>query len=188
MWISDAALDPFADQDFIGAFGLGGSRTLFSDGQWSLAVTALAEAGSTKASVRGSSSELDLARLEGGPELRMHWIPRSYVFVRALPGVLSAHASLDDVTVGGTLEDNKVAFAGDLGAGLAFTFGGKSSGEGHGVRFWVAAEGGYGIGSIHDFSLTPKNAGAAPARFQAQHLDAPSLNGPLMRLTAAVSF
>jgi len=185
-WISDPKFDPFNQQDVLAGGGIGGGLVLYADRQLSVAAVGLFEGVSSRADARGEAAELGLVRGALGPELRYHWIPRSYVFLRALPALLRVDASLQESTSGSKLEDGYFSFAADLGAGLAFAFAGADSGQGHDPHFWVVAEGGYGIAVLDDFDFSPEE-GAGPARFQPVHLDAPSLNAPLMRLSVAIT-
>lgn len=186
-WVSDPNLDPFADNDFLPAVGAGGGRALYSQGQLSLAALAFVEASGTEAQVRGETSNLDTVRFAIGPELRYHFIPRSYVFARAFPELMRAETSLEDPTTAATLEDQQFAFALDLGAGIAFNAAGQPDGEGHQPRLWIVAEGGYGLSFLRDLELEPAKGDPAPARVEPLRWDAPSLNAPLMRLSVAMT-
>jgi hypothetical protein len=186
-WVSDRNLDPFSDEDFLPAAGVGGGRVLFSEGQLSLAASAYLEVGGTDSTVRGEASELSLARVAAVPELRYHFIPRSYAFVRAAPALLHAEATLDDAITASTLEDQQFAFAMDVGAGAAINIVGQASGEGHRPRLWVVLEGGYGFAFLRDLELNPKEGDPAPARVEPLRWEAPSLNAPIMRLSLALT-
>lgn len=186
-WVSDRNLDPFSDKDFLPAAGVGGGRVLFSEGQLSLATSLYLEVGGTDSTVRGEASELSLARVAAVPELRYHFIPRSYAFVRAAPALLHAEATLADAVTASTLEDRQFAFAMDLGAGVAANVVGEASGEGHRPRLWVILEGGYGLAFLRDLELTPAEGDPAPARVEPLRWEAPSLNAPLMRLSLALT-
>jgi hypothetical protein len=186
-WVSDPNLDPFADNDFLPALGAGGGRVLYSQGQWSLAALAFVEASGTEAQVRGATSNLDTVRFAVGPELRYHFIPRSYLFARAFPELIRAETSLEDPVSGSTLADDQFAFAADLGAGIAFNPAGQADGEGHQPRLWIVVEGGYGLAFLRDLSLEPEEGEPAPARVEPLRWDAPSLNAPLLRISAALT-
>ncbi|HEX2879573.1 MAG TPA: hypothetical protein VHO25_08545, partial [Polyangiaceae bacterium] len=136
-WVSDPNLDPFADNDFLPALGAGGGRVLYSQGQLSFAALAFVEASGTEAQVRGATSNLDTVRFAVGPELRYHFIPRSYLFARVFPELIRAETTLEDPVSASTLEDHQFAFAADLGAGIAFNAAGRADGEGHQPRLWI---------------------------------------------------
>jgi hypothetical protein len=186
-WVSDPNLDPFAADDFLPAIGAGGGRVLYGQGQLSLAALAFVEASGTEAQARGATSNLDTVRLGLGPEVRYHFIPRSYLFVRAFPELMRAETSLEDPNTASTLEDHQWAFAADLGAGIAFNAAGQPDGEEHQPRLWVILEGGYGLTFLRDLKLTPQQGEPAPARVAPLVWDAPSLNAPLMRISAAMT-
>jgi hypothetical protein len=185
--VSDSHLDPFDDDDFVSGLGAGAGLVVYADGQLSLAVSAMVEVGGTDAAIRGSATELGLLRLQGGPELRYHFIPRSYAFVRAFAGALRAETTLEDPATGTTLQDHQFAFSGDLSAGVAYNIAGQDSGESTRPRFWLALEGGYGLASLRDLKLQPQAGDPVPARFDPVHLPAPSLSAPFTRLTLALT-
>jgi hypothetical protein len=148
---------------------------------------AFVEASGTEAQVRGATSNFDTVRFAVGPELRYHFIPRSYLFARVFPELIRAEATLEDPVSASTLEDHQFAFAADLGAGIAFNAAGRADGEGHQPRLWIVLEGGYGLAFLRDLKLEPQQDEPAPARIEPLHWDAPSLNAPLMRISAALT-
>jgi hypothetical protein len=189
MLVKDSGFDPFADSDGFAQFSAQLERTLFMQGNLSLAAMFGWDYGLRSSDVRGSATQLEVHRLALGPELRYHVIPRLFGFVRVAPALLDEHASLDDSLAGGSRISNNWVFGADATVGGAFELFGKRNGASHKPRFWVVAEGGYSWAAPGDLAFDDTaNPDAAPVRMAGVSLGALSLSGPMFRVGAAVSF
>lgn len=188
MLVKSAGFDPFATSDGFAQFSVLAERTLFTQGNLSLSGAFGWDYGARSSDVRGSPSELQVHRLSLGPELRYHFLPRLYAFVRVSPSVIDEAASLSDVLAGGNRLSEHWVFGADATLGGAFEVFGKRNGASHKPRFWVMAEGGYSWAAPADLAFDESaNPGAAPVRMAGVNLGTLSLSGPMIRVGAAVT-
>ncbi len=187
-FVNDSGLDPFAYDDALVQFSLGGGRTVFSSGSVSVALGLAYEVGSKTADARGDTTSLLVHRALFAPELRNHLWARMYVFVQPAVGLLRTRASLDDTASGATLESKKWAGAFDLTAGAAYQIAGAPSGEGASPRLWFSAEGGYGWGRKVHLEMSPDDDSVGPERIAPRDLGDLTLRGPTFSLRATLSY
>lgn len=186
-FVGDSGYDPFAEGDGLVQFSLGGGRTVFSDGPFSLAAVALGDFGGGSESLRNEETDLSVLRLTLGPEARYHFFERLYVYGRVAPGALRSEASLRDSATGTRLSDAAWVAAVDGAVGIAFQVAGKRSPTTHKPRFWIAAEGGYGWAMDRDVELDSSSE-AGPVRIAPLELETLALRGPMFRVVATATF
>ncbi len=187
-FVGNAGYDPFADKDFMGQGSLGFGRTVFTQGDVSIAGMLYYDGSTETGSARGEATRLALHRVTLGPEVRLHLLPELYVYARPSAGPLRAAARLEEGSTGTTLFANNWLIAVDGFAGAAFELLDASKGSGE-LRFWVAAEGGYGWSSALDLDFAAEeDDGAAPQRVANVNLGSFAARGPAFRAMVGVSF
>lgn len=188
-FVRHPGLDAFADDDALVQFALGGGRTLVVRDRFSLAVVGLWEYGARSADVRGDQTSLDVHRLSLGPEIRVHFVPWLYGFVRALPAAVHTRASLQEAASGTTLFDRDWTFGFDATGGAAFQLYGKASGASKKPRLWAFAEGGYGWAMSTSVVLRPEAGDeVAPHRMTGVDLGTLAIRGGFFRISLALTF
>jgi hypothetical protein len=159
----DNALQPFVENEVLGAFFVRGGGVVWTSGPLALAVNAELNTTTVNSNVRSESSRLNLTGLNLGVEARHHFHHRFYASLRLAPVAEYAVMSLGDEYgyeyESSRLSDNNWAFGADASAGLAFRFAGSSDGRKRLPRGWLLLEGGGHLMSKHDVSLTPDGDG-----------------------------
>ena len=187
-FVGNAGYDPFADKDFMGQGSLGFGRTVYTQGDVSIAGMLYYDGSTETGSARGEATRLALHRFTLGPEVRLHLLPELYVYARGSAGPLRAAARLEEGSTGTTLFANNWLIAVDGFAGAAFEILDASKGSGE-LRIWIAAEGGYGWSSALDLDFTAEeDDGAAPQRVSSVNLGSFAARGPAFRGMVGVSF
>lgn len=186
-FVTSTGYDPFATDNALVQFSVGGSRSLFSHGHLSFAVGATFDAGTSTASARGAPTTLETYRVLAAPEARWILIPQLYLFARPAVGAVRTAVSLDEGTSGVTLHSRAWRVAVDLDAGAAFAFADLRGKAGQ-LRFWVIADGGYAWTQAQQLSMAPDADSGAPVRTASLDLGTLRLGGPYFRGAVAATF
>lgn len=186
--IADQGYDPFATNDVFTQVTIGFSRTVLVIGELSLAADLHWDYGERSGEARGAATELEVHRLALGPELRYHVLPVLYGFSRISPALLRNSASLQDEATDSPLHARGWAFGLDATLGVAAQLYGARSGASNVPRIWGSVEAGYGFGAPTDLSFTADDHVEVPMRSAPVELGELSMSGPLLRVSAAVSF
>lgn len=187
-FVDDGGYNLFSERDFAGQGSVWGARTVYHSGDVSIAGALAFAASAHDSTIRGERTSLALYRLTLGPEVRLHFAPELYVYARPSAGVLRSVATLDESTTGSSLHSNGWLVAIDAFAGVAADVL-DLSGERGELRFWVAAEGGYGWTSATDLRFLPdEDDASAPNRVAALDLGSLAQRGPGFRLAIGASF
>lgn len=187
-FVTNPGFDPFAEDNRLIQFSIGGGRTLYSQGLLSLAATAFYDGGSRQASARGEPTQLDVHRLSLGPELRAHLLPMLYAFARPSPAVVRTIARMDETATNTALYSRSWTFGFDAVGGVAFRAVSFGRGD-KAVRLWLVGEGGYGWASSSDLRLAPDDDDStAPERVAPVDLGTLAVRGPLFRILVATTF
>ncbi|MCA9632915.1 MAG: hypothetical protein KC766_34925 [Myxococcales bacterium] len=188
--VSDAGYDPYAEDNVLTQGSVGLSRTLFAEGEWSMAAAAGFDFGGVSATVRGEHSELDLYRFGLAPEARFHLLPRLYFLGRLGPTLSRDRVKVYDSAAATDLSSAGWTFGFDSALGAAYEVIGKTSGANHGTRGWVQLEFGYGWSASRDITLEPRgdDADAAPERVNGVSMPALAIRGPAVKVAVAASF
>lgn len=173
-FIADAGLDPFSTTDAFAQVAISGGRTVFTDGDLSLAVVAGWDYGVRSATARGLATDIGVHRLSLGAEGRYHLFRRFYGYVRLAPGALHTWATVNE------LETTAWAFSADASLGAAFELFGAKSGETNKPRGWLSLSGGYGFATDADLTLSPAEGQNHPARTASVELEPLSMSGPFV--------
>jgi hypothetical protein len=188
MFVTSPGYDPFSEDNRLIEFSIGGGRTVYSQGAFSIAAVAFYDGSVRQSVVRGEATELESHRLSLGPEVRGHVLPLLYAFARPSPAVLRTIARLDETTTQTTLHARSWTFGFDAVAGLAFRALSFGRGE-TATRLWVIGEGGYGWAAANDLSLAvDEDDSASPQRTAPVDLGALALRGPMFRVLVAATF
>lgn len=188
-FVTDPGFDPYASDNALTQFSIGGGRTLFARGPFSIAAIGFWDYGIRRSTARGEPTQLEVHRLSAGPELRYHLLPVLYGFVRPSPAALRTIAKVEDTVAGTSYYSRSWLFGWDVTAGAAFEVFGRRSGESRQPRFWLVGEGGYGWAASTEVRPVP-DAGdsAAPQRVAALDLPALALRGAMFRISAMATF
>lgn len=188
-YITSAGFDPYADNNALTQFTIGGGRTLIARDRFSLALIGYWDYGARQSSARGDPTELQVHRFAVGPEIRYHFLPELYAFARTAPALLYTTAQLQDSTSEVTLYSRSWVAGFDATGGAAYQLWGPARPNSHDPRFWLVAEGGYGWASATDINLSPDSGdAAAPQRVAALGLPTLVLRGAMFRLAAMATF
>ncbi len=186
-FIKGAGFDPFSEDDAFHQFSTSASIAPWAKGRLSLAAVVGYEDGDTSARARSDRASLSIHRFVLAPEARYHVLR-----VLALTARLGPTLTREQATLSGALDSELSKTAWRLGfdatAGAALELWGYASGASHKPRLWLTAEGGYGYTASNRLTLEPADSGAAPQRLVPVELGELSLGGPLLRITAALSF
>lgn len=186
--VEHAGLDPFAANDAVTQVTTGAAYTFLADHKLSLAGSLLYDYGGRSDSARSTPSSLSLHRFALGPEVRYHVLQVLAASLRVAPTLTRSHAELEDPTTG-ALGSTSWMFGVDATAGLAVELYGYASGDSRRPRLWLLAEGGYGWSAPSELALEPEDPGpATPNRLEPPNLGDLSVSGPLLRISAAISF
>lgn len=185
-FINSAAFDPFSENDVLNHFTSSASATVLTRGKLSLAGVVGFDYGATSARARSDSASLGVTRFVLAPEARFHVLRVVALTARIGPTLSRQSATL----TGADAELSKTAwrFGADATVGAAVELFGYASGASHKPRLWVTGEGGYCWTASNQLKLEPTRSNAAPLRSVPVELGDLSLSGPLLRITAALSF
>jgi hypothetical protein len=181
-FIGNEGLDPFSTTDALSQVAIQGGRTLFTDGDVSLALLLEWNYGARTATARGLATDLEVHRISLGAEGRYHLLRRLYGYARLAPGVLHQYAKVAE------LDTARVAFSADASAGAAVEVFGPKAGMTNRARCWLSFGGGYGFGSETKLTLSPSDGSSTPERTAALSLEPLSLGGPFVVATVSVTY
>jgi hypothetical protein len=181
-FIGNEGLDPFSTTDALSQVAIHGGRTLFTEGDISLALLIEWNYGARSATARGLDADLEVHRVSLGAEGRYHLLRRLYGYARLAPGVLHQYAKVSD------LDASEVAFSADASVGAAVEVFGPKAGMTNRARCWLSLGGGYGFGSETDLTLSPSEGSNTPERTAALSLEPLSLSGPFVGGTVSVTY
>jgi len=182
----DNSLQPFVENEVLGAFSVRGGGVVWTTGSLALAVNAEFDTTTVNSNVRYESSRLNLTGLNLGVEARHHFHHRLYVSLRLAPVAEYAVMRIGDEHDSAHLKDNNWAFGADARGGIAFRFAGSSDGRKRLPRAWVLLEAGGQLMSKHDVSLLPEDDG--PQRPEPVELDSFTSSGALFALSVMASY
>ena len=181
-FIADAGLDPFSTTDAFSQVAIHGGRTLFTEGDLSLAMVLEWDYGARSASARGLDTDIGVHRVTLGAEGRYHLLRRLYGYVRLAPGALHTWATMSH------LETTAWAFAADASLGAAFEVFGARAGKTNKPRGWVTLNGGYGFATDTELTLSPAEGKNNPERTASVELDPLSMSGPFVGGAVSLSY
>jgi len=185
--VKGAGYDPFSSNDVLHHFSSSASLAFWTRDQLSLAGVVGFDYGAASARARSSEASLDVRRFLLAPEARYHVLR-----IVALTARIGPTLTREETTLSGGLDSelSKTAwrFGFDATAGAAVELWGYESGASHKPRLWGTAEVGYGYTAPNPLRLKPRDAGSAPQRAVPVDLGDLTLGGPLVRITAALSF
>jgi hypothetical protein len=185
-FVTDRAFDPFASDNALTSISLGFSRTLLHEGSFSFAPGVVWDYGSRSAAARGQPTSLSANRLGLALEGRYHFAPWVYGLVRITPAALHQRAKVEDGP-NPAYAASAWSFAVDASAGAAFLLGPHGDSPAL-VRWWAAAEGGYGYATSASLRMRPELADDDPRRIGDLDLGKLALGGAFFRVYGAVTF
>jgi hypothetical protein len=187
-FVTDPGFDPFASDNVLTSFSIGVSRTVFDYEAFSLAPGFFWEYGARSATARGQPTSLGSHRLALGLEGRYHFAPWVYGLVRLTPSAIQQSAELTDQLAIAPFVASAWTFGLDASAGAAFLLGPHTDASASPVRWWLAAEGGYGYASSASLLMHPDLASDDPRRTGDLDLGRLALGGGFFRIYGSVTF
>jgi hypothetical protein len=187
-FVTDRGFDPFATDNVLTTFSLGASRTVFDYDAFSLAPGIFWDYGARSATARGNAASLASHRLALALEGRYHFMPWMYGLVRVTPGAISQSARLQDPLAPAPYVASSWSFALDASAGVAFLLGPQAAAASSPVRWWLAAEGGYGYAGSAPLLMRPDLASDDPRRTGDLDLGRLALGGGFFRVYGSITF
>lgn len=188
-YLADPHFDPYASDNTLPQWTLGAGRTLLAQDRLSLAVGLTWDVGARSSDARGSDALIAVNRLTAPIEGRYHLDRWLYVFARLAPGVVNAHASVDDPSATSKLETSAWSFAADASAGTAFLIGSRKHPHKHVPRVWIVPEVGYMWAAQHSMLLEPSDRPDDDERpLAATDMGALALRGFFFRVGLQMSF
>ncbi len=188
MYITNPGYDPVSTDNSLLQFSLGASRTLWDQGQLSFAPGIVWDYGESSATARGQNTNLQAHRLALTLEGRYHFLPWMYGLVRVAPGAVHQRVQLDDASAIAPYVARKWSFAFDSAAGVAFLLAPQAEIAASPVRWWLAAEGGYGYAGSGSLVMSQDLGADDPHRTGPVDLGSLALRGGFFRLYAAVTY
>jgi hypothetical protein len=185
-FVTHPGFDPFATDNALTSFSLGVSRTVFNYDAFSLAPGVFWDYGGRSASARGAPSSLTSHRLAVALEGRYHFAPWAYALVRLTPSAIQQSAQLEDPLAAAPLVARAWTAGLDASAGAAFLLG--PHGDSAPVRWWLAAEGGYGYAGSTSLLMRPDLPSDDPRRTGDLDLGRLALSGGFFRIYGSVTF
>jgi hypothetical protein len=185
LMVRSAGLDAFSTSDAVGRFSLGGSVVVWRQDRLALAVGLGLDAGLSRATARGASTELSLTLLSASAEARYHVTPRLYAFGRLAPGIQYGEATLKDSSAPGNrdLLGSFTTVAVATSAGAAVCLNGPTGT----VGLWLVLDGGYLFAPSRHLLLRP-DLGDDVAQLAALDLGTIAARGIFGRLSFALSY
>jgi hypothetical protein len=187
-FVTDPGFDPFATDNMLASFSLGVSRTVFQYDAFSLAPGLFWDYGARSATARSQLTSLSSHRLGLALEGRYHFAPWIYGLVRVTPTAIQQSVRLSDPLAVAPFVANAWTFGLDASAGAAFLLGPHRSTSTSSLRWWLAAEGGYGYASSASLSMQPDVSSDDPRRTGNLDLGRLALGGPFFRVYGSVTF
>ena len=186
-FVTDPGFDPFSTADALTSFSVGASRTVFEQGAYSLAPGVFWDYGSSSATARGQQTSLSAHRLGLALEGRCHLAPWAYALLRVTPSAIHQRARLSDPFAAAPYVANDWTFGIDASAGAAFLLGPQSPSPAL-VRWWLAAEAGYGYAGSGSLSMHADLPSGDPRRTGDVNLGSVALGGSFVRVYGSVTF
>jgi hypothetical protein len=188
-FVPDPGFDPFSNNDFLPAFSMAVTRTVFAAGRLSFAAGVAWDNEGSTATIRGiDGGSLRMNRITVPLEGRLHFGPWGYAFARAAPGVAALETQVSDASAPATLSKTQWLFATDLSAGVAWLVWPRFERYRMTARYWLQADGGYGFVAQGRLNLGPDLPSGSTQRVDGVDLGTISMNGGFFRLAAAISF
>jgi hypothetical protein len=187
-FVTDPGFDAFALDNALTSFSVGVSRTILSQDTFSLAPGLFWDYGGRSASARGDATSLVTHRLGLGLEGRYHFAPWAYGLVRVTPGMIHQRAVLEDPLAAAPYVASAWTFAVDASAGAAFLIGPHRSTSVSPLRWWLAAEGGYGYAGTASLAMHPDVGSDDPRRTGSLDLGRLALGGGFFRIYGSMTF
>jgi len=187
-FVTDPGFDPFATDNVLTTFSLGFSRTLFDYDAFSFAPGFVWDYGTRSANARGQATNFAAHRLALALEGRYHFAPWVYGLVRVTPGTIHQRQELKDPLAAAPFVAKEWTFALDTSAGLAFLLGPHSPSSASPVRWWLAAEGGYGYANTASLMMRPDLGADDPRRTGDLDLGRLALSGAFVRIYGSVTY
>jgi hypothetical protein len=187
-FVTDPGFDPFATDNVLTTFTLGVSRTIFDYEAFSFAPGLFWDYGARSATARGDAASLSSHRLALALEGRYHFAPWAYGLVRLTPSAIQQSAVLKDPLAAANFVARAWNFGLDASAGAAFLLGPHADSSTSPVRWWLAAEGGYGYASSASLLMHPDLPPDDPRRTGDLNLGRLALAGGFFRLYGSVTF
>jgi hypothetical protein len=188
MYITHPGYDPVSTDNSLVQFSLGFSRTLWDHDQFSFAPGIVWDYGQSNAQARGLNTSLEAHRLALTLEGRYHFTPWMYGLVRVAPGASHQRVQLEDGSAIAPYVERKWTFAFDSAAGVAFLLAPQAELAASPVRWWLAAEGGYGYAGSGSLAMGPDVGADDPRRTGGVDLGTLALRGGFFRIYAAVTY
>ena len=186
-FVTDRGFDPFATDNALTTFSVGVSRTILQQDAFSLAPGIFWDYGERSATARGNPSRLATQRLGFALEGRYHFAPWAYGLVRVTPGAIHQSAEVKDPLAAAPFVARSWTFAVDASAGAAFLIGPHRSTSSP-LRWWLAAEGGYGYAGAASLMMQPDLASDDPRRVGGLNLGQLALSGAFFRIYGSMTF
>jgi hypothetical protein len=186
-FVTDPGFDPFASDNVLTSFSLGASRTIFDYDAFSLAPGVFWDYAARSATARGDATSLVSNRLALALEGRYHFAPWGYGLVRLTPGTIHQSVQLTDPLAAAPYIAQSWTFAFDASAGAAFLLGPHAASASP-VRWWLAAEGGYGYAGSASLLMHPDLASDDPRRTGSLDLGRLALSGGFFRIYGSITF
>jgi hypothetical protein len=187
-FVTDAGLNPFSTQDYLGQISMAASRTVYARGPFSFSPGIAWDYGKAAATARGDAASLAVHRLGVPLEGRMHVGVWGYIFLRAAPGVAMEDVEVSDSTSLATLTKSRWLFATDVSAGYAYPVYSRAERWELAPRIWLQADGGYGWIAAQRLNLAPDLASGDARLASGVDLGSLTMRGAFFRFAAAVSF
>jgi hypothetical protein len=185
-FVTDPGFDPFASDNALTAVSLAVTRTVFEQDAFSLAPGIFWDYGGRSATARGQATSVEAHRIALALEGRYHFLPFAYALVRVTPGTIRQSAELHDPLAAAPFVARAWTFSLDASAGVAFLLG--PHGASSPVRWWLAAEGGYGYANAASLMMHADVAADDPRRTADLDLGRLALGGGFFRLYGSVTF
>ena len=186
-FVTDPGFDPFSKNNGLPQLSLGLSRTIVERGAWSFAPGVAWEYGQVQGTARDHETQLDTHRLSLMLEGRYHLFPWLYALARVAPGALHQAVQVRDPLAVAPLVASNWAFTVDASAGAAFLLGPWTA-QSSMPRFWLVAEGGYGVTRQSALVLHPDVAEGDARLTGDLNLGTLALSGAFVRAYVALTY
>jgi hypothetical protein len=187
-YVTDAGYDPFSDNNYLPQLSLGLARTIWDDDRLSFAPGVIWDYGWRGSTARGQNTSLATHRIALALEGRYHFLPWMYGLVRVTPGALHQSVEIEDPLAPAPFVAQGWVFALDASAGAAFLLGPQHEETSSPVRWWLAAEGGYGFAGSSPLVMHPDLSEGAPRRAGDLDLGTLAMRGPFFRVYGSVTY
>jgi hypothetical protein len=187
-YVTHPGYDPFSDDNALPQLSLGIARTVWDSDRVSFAPGVIWDYGWRSSTARGQSTSLATHRLALALEGRYHFLPWMYGLVRLTPGALHQYVQLDDALSAAPYVAKSWVFALDASAGAAFLLGPHQEDSPSLVRFWLAAEGGYGFAGSTALVMRPDLGEGDPRRTGELDMGTLAMGGAFFRIYGSVTY